>query len=549
MADLAQLDKTRQTYRTKLKTALEEEEDPLAAYEGFIKWTIDSYPPNLIPKSGLLELLEEATRQFKDDAAYKADLRYTKLWMLYAAYVDDERTNIAVQVYKFLVQNEIGKMYAQVYEEYAAALERVGRCVLQLETQGHGPSWLSVHRIQDAEKVFLHGIKRKARPAERLKKRYAEFQARASVKASPPPRSSPSSAPLPPASAWRDAPPEARAVRKEPLKNFRSSQSKSSSSSTPAPAAAPSASSEQATASTSVPPELLNHPSMTKHGHTRYQFMLMPAPPGKRPERYRFNLPALFTEDGTEYSVQEVRARSMGLLGKKWGPPPPSEMQRFAPSSSLGSSSSSAAGNQPKPSMRRRGYDESERTVQGRGYAGGYAEPTVTLATKEALADVFGMYNSPEKTMGNGPAAGSKYAPVRRIEPITPAGGGTLQSALRQAKADENAKTPMQVFRDENAKTPLQVFKDENAGIGRNSKENAITSGVAKVFIVIASYNVVYRSPSSSLYSRIHLRHHKLLVWGANRDEPLAPKNLRRLQSIRMKMAGRGPEFVKDPLR
>ena len=136
MADLTQLDQTRETYRAQLKTALEEDEDPLAAYERFIKWTIDSYPPNLIPKSGLLELLEEATRQFKDDAAYKADLRYTKLWMLFAAYVDDERTHISIHIYKFLVQNEIGKMYAQVYEEYAAALERAGRCVVSLEMWG-----------------------------------------------------------------------------------------------------------------------------------------------------------------------------------------------------------------------------------------------------------------------------------------------------------------------------------------------------------------------------------------------------------------------------
>lgn len=132
MAELAQLDEIRQTYRAQLTTALEEDEDPLAAYERFIKWTIDSYPASLIPKSGLLELLEEATRQFKDDTAYKADLRYTKLWMLYAAYVDDERTHISIHVHKFVIKNEIGKVYAQVYEEYAAALERAGRCALHL---------------------------------------------------------------------------------------------------------------------------------------------------------------------------------------------------------------------------------------------------------------------------------------------------------------------------------------------------------------------------------------------------------------------------------
>lgn len=129
MAELAQLDQTRQTYRAQLQTALVEDEDPLAAYESFIKWTIDNYPPHLIPKSGLLELLEEAARQFKGDPAYKGDLRYTKLWMQYAAYVDDERQHTAIPVYKFLIQNDIGTVYAQVYEEYAAALERAKRCV------------------------------------------------------------------------------------------------------------------------------------------------------------------------------------------------------------------------------------------------------------------------------------------------------------------------------------------------------------------------------------------------------------------------------------
>ena len=128
--DIAQLDKKRALYRAKLTTALSQDEDPLAAYERFIKWTIDSYPPDLIPKSGLLELLEEATRHFKNDQAYKSDIRYAKLWILYAAYVDDDRTNVAVPVYRYMVQNNIGTAWAQVYEEYAAALERAKRYVI-----------------------------------------------------------------------------------------------------------------------------------------------------------------------------------------------------------------------------------------------------------------------------------------------------------------------------------------------------------------------------------------------------------------------------------
>lgn len=107
-----------------MDSALEEEEDPLSAYHDFVKWTIDSYPNKLIARSGLLELLEEATRRFKDDSAYKSDLRYLRLWSLFANHVEDPTT-----IYEFVLANDIGKIYAQVYEEYATALEAHGRYV------------------------------------------------------------------------------------------------------------------------------------------------------------------------------------------------------------------------------------------------------------------------------------------------------------------------------------------------------------------------------------------------------------------------------------
>ncbi|GJE88617.1 Mad3/BUB1 homology region 1-domain-containing protein [Phanerochaete sordida] len=462
MTDLAALETTRQTYRTKLATALTDDEDPLAEYERFVKWTIESYPPEHIPKSGLLELLEEATRQFKDDDVYKSDLRYTKLWMLYAAYVDDERTHAAVPIYKYLVKNSVGMAFAQVYEEYAAALERADRA-------------------DDAKQVFLHGIKRKARPVERLKKRYAEFQARVAGKKPPPSRASTSPTPLPPTGAWKGATPDARAIRRDPLKNFKPKDS--------APTSGPAAASTSASASTTapayptaeaatasdIPANLVGHPALTKHGHLRYLPMLLPTPPGKRPEKLRFNLAALFTDDGIEYSVHEARARSLGLLGKQWAPPPPSERR-----------TSAAAAGGGAPGRR-------NATVTRKG--GFYAEPTVTLATKEALADVFGMYNSPEKSMRFGPATGSKYAPVRKIEPVTPGHtGGSLNAAFAAAKrAEDNAKTPVAVFRDENvganAKTPIAVFRDENAGAGRNARENGATPGASKFQVFIDPSN------------------------------------------------------------
>ena len=49
-----------------------------------------------------------------------------------------------------------------------------------------------------------------------------------------------------------------------------------------------------------------------------------------------------------------------------------------------------------------------------------HPEPTVTLNTKEALKAVFGMYNSPDKTMKfTDKALGSKHAPVKKVDPIT----------------------------------------------------------------------------------------------------------------------------------
>lgn len=100
----------------------------------------------------------------------------------------------------------------------------------------------------------------------------------------------------------------------------------------------------------------------------------------------------------------------MGLLGKKWGPPPV-----------------------PR--------EEDEKSTRKFKKVGGLAEPTVTLATKEALADVFGMYNSPEKTTRSGTVVGSKYAPVRKVEPITPMSLSRLPSVQEHQDLDKTVST------------------------------------------------------------------------------------------------------------
>lgn len=161
--------------------------------------------------------------------------------------------------------------------------------------------------------------------------------------------------------------------------------------------------------------------------------MLAPPAPGKRPEKLRFNLSLLFTDDGVEYCIQEARARSMGLLGKKWGPPPASEFSRAASSSSL--------------SVPVDFNDDGQRSTRLMAIGGrrksviGGAEPTVTINTKEALADVFGMYNSPEKTSSL-TAPGSKYAPLKRVEPVTPVIAQRSVLKLEDENIIQSSKTP-----------------------------------------------------------------------------------------------------------
>ena len=122
----AEMERGRQKYKARLASALTDADDPLAAYHQFVQWTIKNYGEN-DPKSGLKDLLMEATSQFKDDPLYKTDLRYLKLWALYARQTDKAG---ALAIYASLVANDIGTSYSALYEDYANLLESEGRYVI-----------------------------------------------------------------------------------------------------------------------------------------------------------------------------------------------------------------------------------------------------------------------------------------------------------------------------------------------------------------------------------------------------------------------------------
>jgi checkpoint serine/threonine-protein kinase len=206
--------------------------------------------------------------------------------------------------------------------------------------------------------VYRKGIKRQVRPLERLKSRYREFKGR--LAASPDPDRTP----------------------------------------TQITQCAPAASSSS----------LVTNVSLVTTAESRYAHIFAPPAPGKRPEKPQFDLSLLFSDK--EYCIEEARARSIGLYGKKWPAPPPP-----APFSPLGNSVVSSPSSS-LASVKVNFNDEVQSSsrmgpARRRSMMGG-AEPTVTINTKEARADVFGFFNSPEKT--------AKLAAIikNKIEPVAP---------------------------------------------------------------------------------------------------------------------------------
>ncbi|EIW78584.1 hypothetical protein CONPUDRAFT_75220 [Coniophora puteana RWD-64-598 SS2] len=145
-----------------------EDGDLLEAYCRFVDWTLENYPDGQSAESGLIELLEEATRVLKENRGgkWKGKIEYLKLWTLYASYVEKPAI-----IFKFLLANDIGTTHALLYEEHANALEKAGR---------HA----------DADDAYLLGITRQASPLEHLQSKHRELQKRMLSSGSPPPSES-----------------------------------------------------------------------------------------------------------------------------------------------------------------------------------------------------------------------------------------------------------------------------------------------------------------------------------------------------------------------
>lgn len=148
-------DAIRQEYEIEIQS-IGDSDDPLDIYDRYVKWTLNAYPSaQATPQSQLLPLLERATKAFLTSAHYKNDPRYLKLWLHYIRFFSDAPR----ETFAFLARHSIGETLGLFYEEFAAWLEGAGR-------------W------QQAEEVYKLGLEREARPAERLMRKYQQFQAR-----------------------------------------------------------------------------------------------------------------------------------------------------------------------------------------------------------------------------------------------------------------------------------------------------------------------------------------------------------------------------------
>lgn len=138
---------------------IDDSDDPLDIYDRYVRWTLNAYPSVATGQSQLLPLLERATKAFLKDENYKNDPRYLKLWLNYIRLF----SNAPRETFAYLARHNIGTGLALYYEEFAAWLEGAAR-------------------FMQAEEIYKLGIGKQARPAERLLRKFGEFEQRAEAK-------------------------------------------------------------------------------------------------------------------------------------------------------------------------------------------------------------------------------------------------------------------------------------------------------------------------------------------------------------------------------
>lgn len=125
-------------------------DDPLLPWLRCVKWVRDTFSHDA-QNMYINKLLETCTTTFQNDDKYRNDIRYLKLWILYA----DSSQDIE-QVYSTMEGKGIGRCHSLFYEAYAIYLELQSKLI-------------------QANAVYLLGLSRQAQPLSRLKNMHSHF--------------------------------------------------------------------------------------------------------------------------------------------------------------------------------------------------------------------------------------------------------------------------------------------------------------------------------------------------------------------------------------
>ncbi|KAE9039821.1 hypothetical protein PR002_g5280 [Phytophthora rubi] len=164
VADLNKALRAHDSFQTKLRIEdeMKAKEDAIAAYDGddplagwldYVRWLEVEMPEDTRKK---FKVLEKCTRELKDNAKYRNDMRYIRLWIQYADLVSNPK-----DIFKYLYQNKIGERVSLFYIGWAYVLE----------TMANYPQ---------AHKIYLKASQRNAEPQDLLERKYKEFQRRMS---------------------------------------------------------------------------------------------------------------------------------------------------------------------------------------------------------------------------------------------------------------------------------------------------------------------------------------------------------------------------------
>lgn len=129
----------------------DDDDDPLIHWLSYIKFQQEAFPSDTHAQ---FLLMERCTRALLQRPQYQNDVRFIRVCVTYA-----DKTSFPGDVFKHLHQQKVGTLTALFWMAWAWVAESKGD-------------------YEFAEKVFLKGIAKQAKPLDKLKQRHKQFQRR-----------------------------------------------------------------------------------------------------------------------------------------------------------------------------------------------------------------------------------------------------------------------------------------------------------------------------------------------------------------------------------